>query len=187
MLTRRRFVGYSALSSSMLAYPPLLRSAFGQTSSQRPLRLAILGSTYRCGSNLQTIADRFLVGYPYEGDWHMPNVQVVSVYVDERIRRATAAPNEFQLAITGRARRSQPPKQIPPNGGKPAPDERWEPMAPPSEEQGLTSDLSPARAAVRVPPLSQYPRSPALWRRPHRRRRHPYRNRAVRRLSLPEQ
>ena len=83
MLTRRRFVGYSALSSSMLASTPLVRSAFGQTAStQRPLRLAILGSTYRLGSNLQTIADRFLVGYPYEGEWHLPNVQVVSLYVD---------------------------------------------------------------------------------------------------------
>jgi hypothetical protein len=80
----------------MLACPPLVRSAFGQTSSrQSQLRLAILGSTYHRGSNLQTIADRFLVGYPYEGDWHMPNVQVVSVYVDERIRRATAAPMNF--------------------------------------------------------------------------------------------
>ena len=92
------------------------------------------------------MGERFLVGYPYEGDWHMPNVQVVSVYVDERIRRATEAPNEFQLAITGRARRPQAPKPLPANGAKPAPDERWEPMAPSSEEQGLTNDLSPARA-----------------------------------------
>ena len=70
MLTRRRFVGYSALSSSMLACPPLARTVFGQAvsnSSSRPIRLAILGSTYRPGSYLQTIADRFLVGYPYEG------------------------------------------------------------------------------------------------------------------------
>jgi hypothetical protein len=124
-----------------------VRSAFGQAAStQRPLRLAILGSTYRLGSNLQTIADRFLVGYPYEGEWHLPNVQVVSLYVDERIRRANAAPDEFQLAITGRARRPQAPKPEPPNGPKRTPDERWEPMAPSSEEQGLTSDLSPARA-----------------------------------------
>jgi hypothetical protein len=87
MLTRRRFVGYSALSSAMLACPSWLRSSFGQTSSgtaQRPLRLAILGSVYHLGSNLQTIGDRFLIGYPHEGDWHMPNVQVVSVYVDQR-------------------------------------------------------------------------------------------------------
>ena len=175
MLTRRRFVGYSALSSSMLACPPLLRSAFGQTSStQRPLRLAILGSTYRRGSNLQTIADRFLVGYPYEGDWQIPNVQVVSVYVDERIRKATAAPNEFQLAITGRARRPQPPKPAPPNGGKRTPNERWEPMAPSSEEQGLTSDLSPERAQQFGFRLCHNIPGTSLWRRPARRRRRTY-------------
>jgi len=151
MLTRRRFVGYSALSSSMLAYPSLLHSAFGQTSSaQRPIRLAILGSTYRRGSDMQTIADRFLTGFPYEGDWHMPNVKVASVYVDERIRKASAASNEFELAVTGRARRRQqgPPAQGPaaPTDPKRAPDERWEPIAPSSEEQGLTNDLSPERA-----------------------------------------
>ena len=150
MLTRRRFVGYSALSSSMLACPPLLRSSFGQSrsaSAQRPVRLAIIGSTYRRGSNLQTIADRFLIGYPYQGDWHVPNVQVVSLYVDERIRRATASANEFQLATTGRARRqAQRPAATPAPGTKRTPDERWEPMAPSSEEQGLNGDLSEARA-----------------------------------------
>jgi hypothetical protein len=31
---------------------------------------------------MQTIADRFLVGYPHEGDWHMPNVKIVSMYLD---------------------------------------------------------------------------------------------------------
>ena len=44
MLTRRRFVEYSALSSAMLAYRPRL---WGQAPAQRPLRLAILGSVYR--------------------------------------------------------------------------------------------------------------------------------------------
>jgi hypothetical protein len=147
MITRRRFVGYSALGSSLLAYPPLMRSALAQNSS--PVRLAILGSTYHLGSNLQTIADRFLVGYPFEGDWHKPNIQVVSLYVDERIRKASAAANEFQLAITGKARPQQrPPQAVQPgmSGGNRAPDERWEPMAPASEDQGLKGDLSEARA-----------------------------------------
>ena len=147
MITRRRFVGYSALGSSLLAYPPLMRSALAQNSP--PVRLAILGSTYHLGSNLQTIADRFLVGYPFEGDWHKPNIQVVSLYVDERIRKASAAANEFQLAITGKARPQQrPPQPVQPgmSGGKRAPDERWEPMAPASEDQGLKGDLSEARA-----------------------------------------
>jgi hypothetical protein len=100
MLTRRRFVEYSALSSAMLASRPLLPCAWGQTD-ERPLRLAILGSVYRHQSNMQTIADRFLVGYPYQGDWHTPNVQVVSVYVDQLARRAADAPSPFQLAMTG--------------------------------------------------------------------------------------
>jgi hypothetical protein len=110
MLTRRRFVGCSALSSTILACPSWLRSGFGMTpagSAQRPLRLAILGSVYHLGSNLQTIGDRFLVGYPYEGDWHMPNVQVVSVYVDQRVRKSNARPTEFERVMSGTDRRSQ--------------------------------------------------------------------------------
>jgi hypothetical protein len=98
MLTRRRFVGYSALSSAMLAYRPFL---WGQQAPGRPLRLAILGSVYRHQSQMQTLADRFLVGYPYDGEWHTPNVQVVSVYVDQLERQADAAPSPYQLAMTG--------------------------------------------------------------------------------------
>src|SRR5580704_14763638 len=100
MLTRRRFVGYSALSSAMLAYRPLLRSGWAQLPG-RPLRLAILGSVYRHQSQMQTLADRFLVGYPYDGEWHLPNVQVVSVYVDQLERQADAAPSPYQLAMAG--------------------------------------------------------------------------------------
>ena len=100
MLTRRRFVEYSALSSALLAYRPLLRSGWAQTP-RRPLRLAILGSVYRHQSQMQTLADRFLVGYPNDGEWHMPNVQVVSVYVDQLERQADAAPSPYQLAMTG--------------------------------------------------------------------------------------
>jgi hypothetical protein len=147
MLTRRRFVEYSTLSSAMLAYRPLLWGQ--QASAQRPLRLAILGSVYRPQSNMQTLADRFLVGYPYDGEWHMPNVQVVSVYVDQLERQADAAPSPYQLAMTGakvapasaakgiagglgrdRAVKAQPAPE------KPEPSEKPEP----------TSDLSRARA-----------------------------------------
>jgi hypothetical protein len=100
MLSRRRFVEYSALSSAMLASRKLLPVGWAQTAG-RPLRLAILGSTYRYQSNMQTIADRFLVGYPQDGEWHMPDVQVVSVYVDQLARQAEAALSPYQLAMTG--------------------------------------------------------------------------------------
>lgn len=88
MITRRRFLGYSALSSALLVSRPLLRSGFALPptgATEAPLRLAIIGSVYHPGSDLQSIADRFLVGYPFEGNWHMPNVQVVSVYVDSLV------------------------------------------------------------------------------------------------------
>ena len=134
MLTRRRFVGYSALSSTMLAYPQLKRSAFGQ-AGQQPVRLAILGSVYRHGSNMQTIADRFLVGYPFEGDWHMPNVKVVSMYVDQAIRRADARPTEFDLAMIGAGR--------PGGGQRPAGAQS---AAASSEPLGPMSDLSASRS-----------------------------------------
>jgi hypothetical protein len=98
MLTRRRFVEYSALSTAMLACRPLLGD---QQAPVRPLRLAILGSVYRRQSQMQTLADRFLVGYPFDGEWHLPKMQVVSVYVDQLERQADAAPSPYQLAMTG--------------------------------------------------------------------------------------
>ena len=150
MLTRRRFVGYSALSSAMLACPSLLRSGFGQTptgTAQRPLRLAILGSVYHVGSNLQTIGDRFLVGYPHEGDWHMPNVQVVSVYVDQRVRRANAAPTEFQRAMSGTDRRGQRlhAAEHPPIAQSAQQSQQGQPLQG-LEELGPMSDLSELRS-----------------------------------------
>src|SRR5881275_2532322 len=80
MLTRRRVLGYSAL---------LLPTAAAQT--QTPLRLAVIGNTYHYGSELQIIADRFLVGYGHEGDWHMPNVKVVSMFVESAVRNMRGA------------------------------------------------------------------------------------------------
>jgi hypothetical protein len=150
MLTRRRFVGYSALSSAMLACPSWLRSSFGQTSSgtaQRPLRLAILGSVYHLGSNLQTIGDRFLIGYPHEGDWHMPNVQVVSVYVDQRVRKSNARPTEFVRVMSGTDRRGQRQHaaEQPPSTSSMQQSQQGQPVQG-LEQPGPMSDLSELRA-----------------------------------------
>jgi hypothetical protein len=96
MLTRRRFLGYSALAPAMLAYRPLLVSGAAQErspSSEPLVRLAVIGNTYRYGSNLQSIVDRFLVGYPWNGDWHIPNVQVVSMYIEPKPAPANQTPS----------------------------------------------------------------------------------------------
>ena len=152
MLTRRRFAGYSALSSLYLATPPLLRSGLCQTSNeatQSPLRLAVLGSTYRRGSALQTIADRFLIGYPHEGEWHIPNIKVVSLYVDQRSRRAEARPSDFARIMAGTARVSGAARQQ--AGVQPGEHASANPHVDPAvqsaaEQLDPMSDLSEARA-----------------------------------------
>jgi len=47
-------------------------------------RIAIVSSIYRYLSHAQHMGDRFLIGYPHEGKWRKPDVQVVSLYVDQK-------------------------------------------------------------------------------------------------------
>jgi hypothetical protein len=135
MITRHRFLGRflerSALASAALSYRPLLPSA----AAQAPLRLAVIGTTYHYGSDLQTIADRFLLGYPHEGDWHMPNVQVVSMYVEagpHSAQRAASAQGRGRPTV---ARSAAPPT---PGAGRRVPAE-------PEHDSGRP-DLSAARS-----------------------------------------
>jgi hypothetical protein len=72
MLTRREFIGSALL--------PLVSA---QERSQ-PLRVAIITTIYKYLSHGQHIGDRFLIGYPIDGEWHKPNVKVVSLYVDQK-------------------------------------------------------------------------------------------------------
>lgn len=73
MLNRREFLASTAAL-------PLVASA----QSVSPVRIAIVTTAYRYLSHGQHIGDRFLVGYPIDGTWHKPNIQVVSLYVDQR-------------------------------------------------------------------------------------------------------
>jgi len=69
-ITRRTFLGTAA------ALPVL-----GQA---RPKRIAIVSTIFRLQSHAQHIGDRFIVGYPFAGEWHKPNTEVVSLYVDQK-------------------------------------------------------------------------------------------------------
>jgi hypothetical protein len=70
MLTRRIFL-----------QTPALAAAAQRTG---PKRLAIVTTIYRYLSHGQHMGDRFLVGYPYGGAWRLPNIKVVSLYVDQK-------------------------------------------------------------------------------------------------------
>ena len=47
-------------------------------------RMAIVATIWTYLSHAQHMGDRFLVGYPFEGRWHRPPIDVVSLYVDQK-------------------------------------------------------------------------------------------------------
>ncbi len=47
-------------------------------------RVAIITTIYRYLSHAQHMGDRFLIGYPLNGSWHKGDMQVVSLYVDQK-------------------------------------------------------------------------------------------------------
>ncbi len=74
MLTRREFLGTAAAAVALRAL----------AADKPPVRVAIVTTIYKYLSHGQHIGDRFLIGYPIDGEWHMPNVKVVSLYVDQK-------------------------------------------------------------------------------------------------------
>src|ERR1700730_12053407 len=82
MLTRRRFLQTGSLQTGALLQTATLLGTAGAAVSQ-PKRIAIIATIYRLQSHAQHMGDRFLIGYPYAGAWHKPNMKVVSLYVDQ--------------------------------------------------------------------------------------------------------
>jgi hypothetical protein len=64
-------------------------------------RIAVIGSIYRYLSHVQHIADRFLVGYPLRGQWHRPDMKIVSLYVDQKPEgdQSEARAKEFGFTV----------------------------------------------------------------------------------------
>jgi len=49
-----------------------------------PQRIAVITTVYRYLSHAQHEADRILVGYPFRGRWHRPDMRIVSLFVDQK-------------------------------------------------------------------------------------------------------
>ncbi len=54
-------------------------------------KIAMITTVWRYQSHAQHMGDRFLVGYPHAGKWHRPEMDIVSLYVDQ-------LPNDDQSA-----------------------------------------------------------------------------------------
>ena len=79
MLTRRTFIGALGAGAATLG---TVRPAFAAATS--PKRVAIITTVWTYLSHAQHMGDRFLVGYPRQGKWHKPPLEVVSLYVDQK-------------------------------------------------------------------------------------------------------
>ncbi|MCI0700483.1 MAG: hypothetical protein L0241_05320 [Planctomycetia bacterium] len=75
MLTRRTFLGITG--AALLA--PHLHAA--QPAKKK---LAVVTNIWTNRSHAWHMAERFLHGYPIEGKWHKPPIEVVSAYVDQK-------------------------------------------------------------------------------------------------------
>jgi len=71
---------------------PITRRGFLQAAATVPVlaqqaetkRIAVIATVYKYLSHAQHMADRFLVGYPFGGEWHTPDVRIASLYVDQK-------------------------------------------------------------------------------------------------------
>src|SRR6516225_3479976 len=63
---------------------PQTKDQGSRTKDQPRKGLAIATTVWTYLSHAQHMGDRFLVGYPWEGQWHRPAMDVVSLYVDQK-------------------------------------------------------------------------------------------------------
>jgi len=88
-LSRRGFLAAGATAAAGLALRPV------QAATTPRKRIALIGTEVRTHSHAQHFIDRFLVGYGWEGEWRKPEVDLVSLYIDQfpeaDLARSTAA------------------------------------------------------------------------------------------------
>ena len=76
-LTRRSFLVRSTVGAAATLGAPLFAGA-GERK-----KIALIATEVRLHSHAQHFIDRFLVGYPWEGAWRRPDVDLVSLYIDQ--------------------------------------------------------------------------------------------------------
>ena len=96
MFARRTFLQIAVASS----FAPFVgRSTCG--GEKRRKKLAMIATGWQYLSPAQMIGDRFLVGYPHKGRWHRPEIDLVSLYVDQKSEgdQSHERANEFGFKI----------------------------------------------------------------------------------------
>lgn len=96
-LTRRQFLAAGSVGMALSALPAWVHPP------RRP-KVALIGTEVRLHSHAQHFIDRFLLGYGWAGGWHQPDVDLVSLYIDQfpenDLGRATAARHRVPIYPT---------------------------------------------------------------------------------------
>jgi hypothetical protein len=96
-LTRRSFL-VSTAATAALAWVPLRAAAPARK------KIALIGTEVRRHSHAQHFIDRFLLGYAWDGGWRRPEVDLVSLYIDQfpdgDLARATARRHNVPIHAT---------------------------------------------------------------------------------------
>lgn len=86
-ISRRSFLAATAATAALACFP-------AAAAEKRRKRIALLATEVRTHSHAQHFIDRFLLGYQWQGAWRRPEVDLVSLYVDQfpeaDLARATA-------------------------------------------------------------------------------------------------
>jgi hypothetical protein len=75
-VSRRSFLVSTAAAAAFACVP--VRAA-----ERRRKKIALIGTEVRRHSHAQHFVDRFLLGYTWEGGWRRPDVDLVSLYIDQ--------------------------------------------------------------------------------------------------------
>jgi hypothetical protein len=84
MFTRRDFLGAAAAGFAGAPFPFSASAAPPKRGQSDRKKMAIVTTVWRYRSHGQHMGDRFLVGYPMNGKWHQPELDVVALYVDQK-------------------------------------------------------------------------------------------------------
>lgn len=76
-LSRRSFLISTATTAAALTYMPV------RAAERRRKKIALIGTEVRRHSHAQHFIDRFLLGYTWDGAWRRPDVDLVSLYIDQ--------------------------------------------------------------------------------------------------------
>src|SRR5690606_18151455 len=82
-VSRRSLLAAAPATVLALGAGPLARGEQSAEGSKRRLKIAALGTEFGRNAHVEGIVDRFLEGYGWEGAHYRPQVDLVSIYMDQ--------------------------------------------------------------------------------------------------------